>query len=191
MAQADTQVTDISAPLTEPVTLDYAKTFLRVDTDDDDALISDLITSARLRIEQMIGGSLITRARRYRSSRLTGQGVFLAHHPVTEVSALRLIGPDGTTLIPVEAARINLRCLPPVVSLKNRSSFRSYDPSADTLEIEFTAGYGEAPEDVPMPLRQAVLLLLAQSYEYRGEATPPPVPMMVDALLMPYRGLRL
>ena len=47
-----------------------------------------------------------------------------------------------------------------------------------------------------MPLRQAVLLLLAQSYEYRGQDSAPPkvpptVPMMVDALLMPYRGVRL
>ena len=58
-------ITDIAAPLTEPITLDYAKTFLRVDNDDEDQLINDLIVSARLRIETMIGGSLITRARRY------------------------------------------------------------------------------------------------------------------------------
>lgn len=191
MAQADRQLIDINAPLSEPVTLEYAKTFLRVDTDDDDILITDFIRAARLRIEQMIGGSLITRARRYITSRVSGRGVFVAHHPVTEITALRLSGPDGTTVIPLEAARINLRCQPPAITLKNRASFRGYDSQADSLEIDFIAGYGDAPEDVPMPLRQAVLLLLAQSYEYRGESNPPPVPMMVDALLMPYRGLRI
>jgi len=55
----------------------------------------------------------------------------------------------------------------------------------------FDAGYGSAPEDVPMQLRQAVLLLLAQHYEHRDEALNRPVPMLVDALLMPYRTVRL
>jgi hypothetical protein len=42
-----------------------------------------------------------------------------------------------------------------------------------------------------MQLRQAMLLLLAQHYEHRDDALTRPVPMLVDALLMPYRTVRL
>jgi len=62
-------VTDINPPalLDEPVTLDYAKVFLRVDNDDEDALIADLIRAARERVERLINSALITRARRLKS----------------------------------------------------------------------------------------------------------------------------
>lgn len=183
---------DISAPPIEPVSLDYAKVFLRVDTDDEDALISDFIRAAREQVEALINSALISRPKRLVSARLFGQSVFLNYGAVTEITALRLTGGDIPAVIPLEDARINLRCQPPVISLKHRPSFASYDKGADTLEIDFIAGFGDSAEDVPMPLRQAVLLLLAQSYDYRGQAeAPPTVPMMVDALLMPYRGVRL
>ena len=183
---------DITAPPIEPVSLDYAKTFLRVDNDDEDVLIGDLIRAARERIEGLINSALITRPRRMRSARLLGKNVFLNHGAVSAVSAVRLLGGPAIVEIPTEVLSINLRCTPPLIALKTKASFASFDRAADTLEIDFIAGFGESTDTVPMPLRQAVLLLLAQSYEYRGQANPPPtIPMMVDALLMPYRGVRL
>ena len=44
---------------TEPVTLQQAKDWLRVDSEDDDALITDLITVARKRIERFTGVSMV------------------------------------------------------------------------------------------------------------------------------------
>ncbi len=183
---------DISTPETEPVTLEYIKTFLRVDHADEDALISDLIQSARERVEGLIGGALISRPRRYTGSKVSARGVFIAHSEISDITALRVVGDEATTEISLSALSINLRCNPPSIRLKDRPSFKSFQPSATTLEVDFIAGYGASPEDVPMPLRQAVLLLLAQSYEYRAPSdAPPTVPMMVDALIMPYRQVRL
>ena len=50
----------ITAPATEPVTLDEARSHLRVDFLDDDALIVALITAARLHAEMLTGRSFIT-----------------------------------------------------------------------------------------------------------------------------------
>jgi len=61
---------------------------------------------------------------------------------------------------------------------------------ADAIQVEIEAGFGESADEIPMPFRQAILLLIAQSYEHRGDEDMA-MPMMVDALLMPYRGLRL
>ena len=185
-------ITDITPPALEPITLDYAKVFLRVDNDDEDALIADLIRAARERVEALTNSALISRPRRITLSHISGKCAFINHGAVTEIVAVRLTGDAASTNIALSSLSINLRCLPPVITLKDGPSFASYDAAADTLEIDFVVGYGEEPDDVPMPLRQAVLLLLAQSYEYRGaDNSPPTVPMMVDTLLMPYRGLRL
>ena len=63
------------------------------------------------------------------------------------------------------------------------------------VKITFTAGYGDAAGDVPEPLRQALLLLVAHWYERRepvvlGE-TAIQVPETVQSLLLPYRRVRL
>lgn len=183
---------DISPPDIEPVSLDYAKTFLRVDTDDDDALISDLIRSARIRVETMIGGALIQRPQRFTTTRVSGRGVFINHQPVQVIDAVRVIGAAGEVVdVPLSSLSINLRCQPPAISVTSHRDWRGILNNATAVEIDITAGYGLDVDDVPMPLRHAVLLLLAQSYEYRAAEVTPPTPMMVDALLMPYRSVRL
>ena len=58
-------------------------------------------------------------------------------------------------------------------------------------QIRFTAGYG-APTDVPAAIRQAMLLLVTQWYEHRQvTGTGTALPFSVEALLAPYRRVRL
>ncbi|WP_371396211.1 head-tail connector protein [Fretibacter rubidus] len=183
---------NITPPAVEPVSLDYAKIFLRVDTDDDDALITDLIRAARIRVEAMIGGALITREMRLTTTRVSGRGVFINHHPITDVTSVAVLDNAGARVnVGLENVTVNLRCQPPVVSLSAHNNWQAILSGASAVEIDVVAGHGSMPEDIPMPLRQAVLLILAQSYEFRGDDNAPPVPMMVDALLMPYRMVRL
>ena len=66
---------------------------------------------------------------------------------------------------------------------------------ANGIEVAFTAGFGDAAADVPAPIRQAILLLIAHWYEHRTPleigAQAQPVPDMVGELLGPYRSPRL
>ena len=65
----------------------------------------------------------------------------------------------------------------------------------NAYEVSFTGGYGDQPEDVPQPIRQALLLLVAHWFERREpvvlSAAPQEVPATVAGLLLPYRRLRL
>ena len=57
--------------------------------------------------------------------------------------------------------------------------------------ITITAGY-RTPADVPAAIRQAMLLLVAHWFDHRNAAPDrSALPMAVDALLAPFRRMRL
>ena len=63
------------------------------------------------------------------------------------------------------------------------------------LEIDYVAGYGAGPADVPASLRQAVLLLVGYWFENRDSViiagAGSIVPSGLDQLVAPYRAVRL
>lgn len=185
-------IKDLSPPATEPLDLAYAKTFLRVDNAGEDALIGDLITAARMRVEQMIRAALITRRQSYQTSKLSDAGLYINHGPVTAVHGVKAVDADGAELdLMLSDFEIDLRAIPARLCLREPYRWKNFGAGTRYVEVEIEAGYGATAADVPMPLRQAVMLLLAQSYEYRDAENQPPVPLMVDALLMPYRSIKL
>jgi hypothetical protein len=56
----------------------------------------------------------------------------------------------------------------------------------DDVTAQVVCGYGSLAEDVPMPLRQAIKLLLTHMYYNRGEA-PAEIPSAIGHLIDPYR----
>lgn len=170
-------LSDLQPPPAEPATLEEAKTYLRIDHSDEDALIQTLIASAREQLEARLGIAMITRP--MQMARSGGGNITLPRWPVSSVDAVLA---DGT---PSPDYSANLRCRPSTVDVC----------ASDHVEIAFTAGYGLTPDSVPTPLRQAVLLMVAYAYEHRGdgqgEGRPGTVPLMVDALTMPYRVVGL
>lgn len=163
---------DIDPPPVEPVTLDEAKRFLRVDHDDEDTLIQTLIASARETLEARLNVAMIRRA--MQASFAAGGEICLPRWPVASVDTVLA---DGVITPNYQA---DLRKRPTTVNVT----------SCDHVEIAFTAGYGHDPSDIPAPLRQAMLLMIARGYEDRGEDAGT-VPLMVDALTMPYRVVGL
>ena len=183
---------DLAAPSVEPVDLNYAKIFLRVDGTHEDSLITDLISTARLQVENMLGRTLISRTMLYSGPVPNGHCLVLPRPPLLAVTRLSVIGDDDQMVdIPTSDYKVSTRRDPGEISLDAHHGWRDYLAGCTTIEIEFRAGYGDNPSDIPLPIKQAICLLLAQHYEYRDGAEHPPVPMMVDALLMPYRWVRL
>lgn len=183
---------DLAPPIGEPVDLAYAKLFLRVDGDDENALIVSLIQTARHSVENRIGRTLIRRSFLYRCAVPKGQILSLPRAPLISVERLTVINNAAQPVdIPSVDYTVSTRREPGLTRLKTGLCWTNYLPDCTRIEAEFTAGYGEAASDIPLPIRQAILLLLAQYFEHRDTAGQPPVPMMVDALLAPYRWVRL
>ena len=172
----------------EPISLSYAKTFLRVDHDHEDQLISDLITLSRIRVEQMTCHVLITRSDAKVLPIDCPATLKLSITPLVQVEGICVTDANGSEH-EIDAGDYDVirkgDCTH--ICLTRQSRWSAYSEDGETVVIRYTAGFGPSSDDVPHPFRQAILLLVGQSYEHRGSTADLPAPMMVDALLMPYR----
>ncbi len=189
-----------AAPAAEPVSVSDAKDWLRISHAADDALILSLIRAAREHVETRTGLALITQSWRERledwpRDRLSASGlaVQLKRAPLVSVEAVRVRGRNGD-LTDWNSAEYRVETGEPgrLVAILPFALPRP-DIRAGGIEIDFTAGYGETPDEVPAPLRAAILHLVAASYGAdRGEGgESPPAPDMVDRLLAPFERVRL
>lgn len=179
----------ITPPLAEPLALDDAKTFLRVTGDHEDALIGALIAAARERVEALTGKALVTRRVAERREGWPSGGVVrLGLSPVSEIHAVRAIDSEGAALA-VDAARwrADLTADPPRVVLTGAVPVTA-GAAFQAIEVEYSAGYGEAGEASPASLRQAVRDLTEHFYERGGRDG---APLSVRAALAPFAKARL
>jgi uncharacterized phiE125 gp8 family phage protein len=182
----------LSAPLVEPITLDEAKAYLRVEHDDDDDVIAALIAAARVHVEAQTRRVLITQSWRLVRDAWPGNGrIAVLPGPLQALTGARIYRFDGSTqAIDPQAFVIDTASVPATVS------FGAGAPPAPGraiggIELDIDVGYGDAPEDVPADLRQAIRVLVTHWYENRGLIalgdSVAVLPETVAALLMPYR----
>jgi uncharacterized phiE125 gp8 family phage protein len=154
----------------EPVTLDEAKAHLRVDTADDDALITALISAARARAEWHTGRAFVTQSW---TLWLDGwPGIIEIPLPplqsVASVTAYAL--DDSATVLDAATYQVDTASSPARLTLKPNASPPVALRRINAVAIAFTAGYGDAGSDVPAPVREAILKIAANFYVNRGDA---------------------
>lgn len=180
-------------PAVEPVALDEAKAWLRLQGGDDDDLVRSLLVSARLLVEAQTRRLLVTQG--WRLTFDAWPATRRLHLPLTPfqgLGAIAVASADGTmqalspALYELDPAPLAPRlCLAPLLPAPGRE--------LAGISIDVTAGYGSAPADVPAPLRQAILMLAARWFENRGDAPTDTeiMPAAIDALILPFRARRL
>ena len=158
-----------AGPLTEPVSLETAKTHLRIDGTDDDLLINSLITAARIFVETSIAKIMISQSWSYFRDAWPKNGTMhLPLSPLISVDEIRLHAEGSFSLLDAEDYAVDL------ISRDPRIKLRGGPPSPDTtrplnrIEVQFTAGFGATVSDVPADLVQAVLMLATHWYEQRA-----------------------
>jgi len=183
----------LTPPAVEPLSLAEAKTFLRIETADDDPLIAALIAAGRIHVEKQTGLALVTQVWRLvldcwpENGRIVGRPA-----PMKALIAARVFDFDG------EARAVDQRFFVLDPS-KSTLSFRPWTLPMPTriaagIELDITAGFGDTAANVPEPLRQAVRLFVAHWYENRGVVggmQGAPLPANAAALVAPYRILTL
>src|SRR5262245_3919685 len=186
-----------SGPAVEPVTLAEAKAHLRVDGTAEDTLIASLIVTSRLHVEAAVGLALITQSWSwYLDAWPLGPALKLPLRPVQSIAAVRRYDENAaaTTLDPATYF-LDGAGAPPRLVRQGALPWPKPGRVANGIEVAFTAGYSPAADDVPAPIRQVILILVAHWYEHRSPLEPgapaEPLPDMVSELLAPYRMMRL
>ncbi|RDI51228.1 head-tail connector protein [Microvirga subterranea] len=166
----------ITPPAVEPVTLDEVKDHLRVTNDLEDDLLSNLITTARQKLDGprgLLGRALITQTW---TATLDGfpRVIDLPFAPVSAVSAITYRDTTGIEqTLAADAYMVagllddHLTAISPVCG--KSWPFIPYSPGR--VSVTFTAGYGDAPEDVPEPIRTAIKMLVGHLYKNREAVT--------------------
>ena len=185
-----------SGPAEEPVTVSEAKAHLRIDGSAEDILIASLIVTSRLHVEAALGLALITQGWRLTLDRWPEEGqVRFPLRPIRSVTSVTVLDEDGTPSV-VSSADYLLdgQALRPRL-IPRDGKWPPPGQRANGIEIAFAAGIGDEPEDIPQPIRHAILLLVAHWYEHRDPleigGAGAAIPAAVSDLLKPYREVRL
>ncbi|WIY53667.1 head-tail connector protein [Devosia sp. YIM 151766] len=183
----------LAGPAEEPVSLAEAKAFLKVDGNDEDALIETLIGAARLHVESVTGKALLAQSWRVVLDDWPPGGVVkLPMSPLIAVTNIAAIDDNGGShdidlgQFRSEPDRLILpRVVAGMPTMQHRQG----------IEIDYDAGYGSEPEDVPADLRQALLGLVAHWHEHRDAVivagSGAIVPSGFERMVASYKRVRL
>ena len=170
----------VTPPAAPPIMLAEVKAHARVSHDDEDLLLQHYIDAATAWLDGpagILGRCLVTQTWRAEFNAVTGP--IRLPFPDTVIDSAVFTDAEGGELIHAFELQDQRPLLRPITGLGRSAA------------ITFTAGYG-APAEVPAAIRQAMLLLVTQWYEHRQvTGTGTALPFAVDALLAPFRRVRL
>ncbi|HPC44646.1 MAG TPA: head-tail connector protein [Candidatus Latescibacteria bacterium] len=165
-----------SEPAVEPVTLTEAKLFARIDTSDDDALISALITTARARSEMYTGRTWVHTIFDYymdaqELASLNSGPIVLPTCPLkTSSVTVKYYDYDGTeNTFSASNYWVDLYSVPARLCLMLGQSYPSAIRENNGLKVTFTAGYSADATSVPEAAKTAIKIMVADMYEHRED----------------------
>jgi uncharacterized phiE125 gp8 family phage protein len=211
----------VSGPGLEPLTLADAKNHLRVDVTTDDALIESMIRACRFHLERQYNIALITQTLQLNldffpywwlwrggSSNYYGWWLdqtyytqILLRPPVQSIVSVTYTDPSGNpqTLASsnyvLDANNRPARLVPAL----NKQWPATAIGTINVAAVQFVAGYGAAPTNVPDDIQAAMKLMLGSLYANReslvvdNRLVAVQLPLggakdIVDALMRPYEG---
>lgn len=161
------------------------KDFLRLDHDQDDAAISDLLVSAVLLCENFTRQLLIARTV---TEILPVRNIWqrLSQLPVQVIGTAEDLASDGTaTDLPVEDYAID-------IDSEAYGWLRLTSGAAlSRLRVTYVAGLAEDWADIPASLRQGIVRMAGYLYANRDDPEAEGPPHAVTALWQPHRRIRI
>jgi uncharacterized phiE125 gp8 family phage protein len=178
----------VTPPVAAPVSLAEAKAHLRVDFDDEDALISGLIDAATQHLDGwsgVLGRALMPQTWQMSLDRFPAGAIQLPVGPVTFVESVAYLDANGVSqLVSTGDYDVDLAPIEGWIIPRDVGWPQALD-SANAVTVRWIAGTG-----APAPIKQAILLLVGHWYQNREPTAlggRPNIPMTVDALVAPWR----
>lgn len=148
----------ITAPSVEPVTLNEVKLALRIDNNDEDGLLINMIRAAREAAENYLRRSLITQTWQLQYDSCVPNRVALPKGPVQSIESVKIIDSDWNETTMSDAAYY--------LNAGKEILVFEVSPIGMIIQIRYVTGYGEM-ENVPQQIKQGMLNHIANMYEDR------------------------
>jgi uncharacterized phiE125 gp8 family phage protein len=161
----------VTEPGDEPVDLDTVKAHLRVDVDDENTLIVQLITAARQYAEAFTRRPLMPQTWDLKLDEFPYGCIVLPKPPVTAISSVSYVDQNGDTQTWSSSLyQTDLPAGPAAMPARIEPIFGTAYPTArevfNAVTVRFVCGYADA-ETVPAAIKAAMLLLIGDWYANR------------------------
>ncbi|MCC7006004.1 MAG: phage head-tail connector protein [Ottowia sp.] len=182
----------------EPVPLAEAKLHLRIDSNEDDALIATLIGAARQSAEMLTGQQFVTARWQYGIDHFPAmdQPIHLPKNPVQSVITIKYLDLSGSLQsLDIEDYLVDKSSQPARVAPSFGKNWPSTLAQLGAVSVTFDAGYGLAV-DVPAGIKAWIKLRVGSLYACREELstsirTDTDTLLFFNGLLDPYRVVTL
>ncbi len=173
-------------PAVLPVTLlSEVKAYLRIDTPDDDALLSGLLRAALGQAEDFTG--LVLLSSTWRENKLAVQTILAGKSPFGALLAVTLVDVLGAaTLIPLPSVQVTTN-----TNDEGILALASAPPALSRITIDYTAGMASDWNGLAEPLRLGILRQAVHLYSHRDDQQTAGLALAASALWRPYKRLRL
>lgn len=181
-------------PATEPITLQEAKAHLRVDLDDEDTIITVLIGVSRGTLESETNRAFIRRGFSMKMDCFPLCNTIELQHGDVEAETVEVKYFDESEAEQtLDSSTYWVDTHGPIARIVTRDTWPgTYDGRPNSVSINYDAGYADA-DAVPLPIKQAMLLLIGHLYENRQAVVTGStstaiveVPLTVRYLITPY-----
>lgn len=184
----------VTAPAAAPLTLEEAKTHLRVDGDDEDGLVQGLVDAAIAHLDgpRGLGRCLVNQTWRQDFTCWPSDGTLRLPFPdVSSIVWVKFYDSDDAqqTVTSADYALLS-DALGGYVEFVPGWSAPVLDSRPAPVGVQFVAGFGVDAEAVPADIRTAMLLMVGAWYHNREEIGPAGaslLPLGAQALLAKYR----
>jgi uncharacterized phiE125 gp8 family phage protein len=180
----------ITSPAVEPVSLAFAKTHARVDTEADDLYIQSLITVAREYVEDILDITICTTVWEVKYDLFPIWAIILPRLPMQDKTiTVTYRSGDGTysTLSSANAAfQVDASVLPGRIYPQWATAWPATRGDENSVTVRYTAGYGDDGRTAPAVTKHLICLLVAHFYDTRQPAVtgaPVSVPQTFETLL--------
>ena len=188
-------LTLVTAPATDPITLAETKGWCRVDFDDDNQTLTNLIRTAVKRLDGpygLLGRALITQTWEQVLDAFPSGIIDVPLPPLQQVVSIKYDDENGDEqTLATSAYTVDTASDPGRIEPSDDGWPATLDRIA-AVRIRFIAGFGDDVTDLPEPLRTAIMMHVGHLFEHResvmlGTGFITEVPHGYDDLIRDYR----
>lgn len=166
----------ITSPSNPPVLLSDVKAYLRIDSNDEDSLLTMLTNAATSWVEAYLGVSLITQTRKttlnqWADGQIAGftlnpSYLHIPYPPLQSITSITYKDADGVTQTVASGTyEAHTHEMPGYVYAED--GFPSVGTYPDPIAITYVAGFGSDYTSIPDTIRVSILQLTSDYYENR------------------------